>query len=46
MHDDMGGGHFSTNITSRKILDAKYWWPTLHKDVKIYCQSCNAYQRI
>jgi hypothetical protein len=24
MHYGMGGGHFSANITSRKILDAKY----------------------
>jgi hypothetical protein len=33
MHNDVGGGHLSTHIINQKILDAKYWWPTLHKDV-------------
>jgi hypothetical protein len=27
------GGHFSSTITIRKILDVGYWWPTMKKDV-------------
>jgi hypothetical protein len=44
MHNDVGGGHFSIDITSRKILNVKYRWPTLHKDVQMYNQSYDAYQ--
>jgi len=25
--------HFAIEITQRKILDAKYWWPTMYMDV-------------
>ncbi len=35
------GGHFSSKITVCKILDAKYWWRTMHKDVFQYCQACD-----
>jgi hypothetical protein len=38
MHNDVGGGHFSAHIINQKILDAKYWWPTLYKDVQMYSQ--------
>jgi len=44
MHNNVGGGHFSIDITNRKILNAKYWWPTLHKDVRMYCNSHDACQ--
>jgi hypothetical protein len=44
MHEEVGGGHFS-EITIHKILDAKYWWPTMHKDVFQYCQTCDKYQQ-
>ncbi len=33
MHNSVGGGHFLVDITNRKIMDAKHWCPTLHKDV-------------
>jgi hypothetical protein len=46
MHEGVGGGHFSTGITTRKILDAKYWWPILHRDAQQHYQSCDAYQPI
>jgi hypothetical protein len=37
-------GHFAIEITQRKILDAKYWWPTMYKDVHDYCRSYDACQ--
>ena len=31
--------------TTQKILCAGLWWPTLHKDLKVYCRACDACQR-
>jgi hypothetical protein len=42
MYNGVGCGHFTVKITDRKILDAKYQWPKLHKDVQMYCQSYDA----
>ena len=33
LHEEEGGGHFAAETTTRKILDAGYWWPSIHKDV-------------
>ena len=45
LHDKSAGGHFGVDSTTKKILDTGYWWPTLHRDVKLYVQSCDACQR-
>ena len=37
LHKGNVGGHFSQDITVRKVLDAGYWWPTLYKDTYQYC---------
>ncbi len=42
MHERVGGGHFLTYIIAQKVLNAKYWWPTLHRDAQHHCQSCDA----
>jgi hypothetical protein len=39
LHEGMVRGHFATNITTKKILDAGYWWPTLFKDIHDFCKS-------
>jgi hypothetical protein len=36
---------FVTNITTRKLLDARYWWLMLFKDANGFCRSCDACQR-
>jgi hypothetical protein len=46
LHCGITGGHFFHEITSRKILDAGYWWPAMHKDVSKYCRSCDQCQRV
>jgi hypothetical protein len=46
MHNGVAGGHFSYEIIARKILDAGYWWPALHKDVAYYCWACDRCQRV
>ncbi len=32
--------------TTKKILDAGYWQPTLFKDTHDFCKSCDNYQKI
>jgi hypothetical protein len=32
-------------ITHKKILDARYWWSTMYRDVHDYWRSCDACQR-
>ena len=39
------GGHFGAGKTSRKILEAGFYWPTLFKDAYEYCKSCDKCQR-
>jgi len=38
--------HFVANIIAKKILDARYWWPTLFKDTHDFCKSCDSCQKI
>ncbi|CAM6094694.1 unnamed protein product [Calypogeia fissa] len=33
LHESEARGHYAQDITWRKILDAGYWWPTIHRDV-------------
>jgi hypothetical protein len=39
------GGHFATEIMQRKMLDVRYWWPTLSINVNDYYRSYDACQR-
>ena len=41
LHKGNAGGHFSQDITVRKVLDAGYWWRTLYKDTYKYYQTCH-----
>lgn len=43
-HEGILGGHFSVKITLLKILTSLYWWPTMKKDVHLYCVQCDIYQ--
>ena len=44
-HDGVCGGHFAQEITSRKILQAGFVWPSLHRDVQHWCRTCKACQK-
>ncbi|KAL3702027.1 hypothetical protein R1sor_020049 [Riccia sorocarpa] len=44
-HTDEAGGHFSGELTARKIYLSGYWWPTVHKDYANYVRRCDACQR-
>ncbi|KAL3686673.1 hypothetical protein R1sor_009247 [Riccia sorocarpa] len=44
-HTDEAGGHFSSELTTRKIYLTGYWWPSVHKDAEQYCKRCDTCQR-
>ncbi|KAH9318924.1 hypothetical protein KI387_020693, partial [Taxus chinensis] len=43
-HNGTCGGHFSGQLTARRILDAGYHWPTLFKYCYNYCKTCDICQ--
>ncbi|MCO5577618.1 hypothetical protein L7F22_031449 [Adiantum nelumboides] len=43
-HEGVCGGHFAHDITSRKILQAGYVWPSLHCDVQHWYKTCKQCQ--
>jgi hypothetical protein len=43
LDEGVARGHFVTNITTKKILDASYWWPTLLKNTHEFYKSCHSY---
>jgi hypothetical protein len=45
-HEGVAGGHYAGKETTQKILRVGLWWPTLHKDAKEFCQSCDVCQRL
>jgi hypothetical protein len=46
LHEGMDGKHFVTAIITKKILDAKHWWPTLFKDSHDFLKSYDNCQKI
>ena len=40
-HDGSCGGHFAAKRSAFKILQAGYYWPTLHQDVRRYISQCD-----
>ena len=45
-HSGAVGGHFSVDITIKKILQASMWWPSINKDCKDNIAQCDAYKRL
>jgi hypothetical protein len=42
----MAGRCFAANNIAKKILNSKYWWPNLFKDIHDFCKSCNKGKKI
>ena len=40
-HSSESGGHFSGDITARKILQSGLWWEALTRDVTMFCKKCD-----
>ena len=45
-HDHGCGGHFSAKKTAAKILQCRFYWPTLFRDAHTYCASCERCQKL
>ena len=45
-HTGIAGGHYSGKPTAQKVLTTGLCWPTLHKDAKEFCRSCDVCQQI
>ncbi|MCO5601227.1 hypothetical protein L7F22_055346 [Adiantum nelumboides] len=41
LHEEACGGHFSHALKIKKILLARYVWPSMHVDVQHWCISCH-----
>jgi len=39
LHGGIVGGHSSSNITVKKILNDGYWWLMMNQDVHVYCRT-------
>ncbi|CAN6542453.1 unnamed protein product [Malus baccata var. baccata] len=40
------GGHFGTQRTSLKVLQCGFYWPSIFKDAKTFCLTCDKCQRM
>jgi hypothetical protein len=43
-HEGIVGGHYAGKVMTQNFLCAGLWWPTLHKDAKELCQTCDVCQ--
>jgi len=39
-------GHFSLNKTTAKILQCRFYWPTMFKDMHAFCKTCENCQKV
>nr|KYP58899.1 Transposon Ty3-I Gag-Pol polyprotein [Cajanus cajan] len=44
-HNSPYGGHYNGERTAAKVLQSKFYWPTLFKDAYEHCKSCDKCQR-
>nr|GEU66843.1 reverse transcriptase domain-containing protein [Tanacetum cinerariifolium] len=44
-HEGPTGGHYSANLTIKKVFDAGFFWPTIYRDAHAMIKSCNTCQR-
>ncbi|KAM1721192.1 hypothetical protein ACFX12_022759 [Malus domestica] len=44
-HSYACGGHFGTQRTALKVLESGFYWPTLFKDARTFCITCDKCQR-
>ena len=44
-HARVAGEHYAGKPTAQKVLIAGLWWPTVHKDAKEFCRTCDVCKR-
>ena len=45
-HENACGGHFSSQKTAIKVLQSRFYWPSLFKDAHTICRECEKFQRL
>ena len=45
-HEFACGGHFGHRKIAKKVLQSRFYWPALFKDVFDFCKTCPRYQMI
>jgi hypothetical protein len=45
-HEGIAEGYYAGKATTKKVLHAGLWWPTIHKYAKEYFQTCDVCQRV
>ncbi|KAM1985348.1 hypothetical protein ACFX16_013523 [Malus domestica] len=45
-HSYACGGHFGTQRTALKVLECGFYWPTIFRDARTFCLTCDRCQRI
>jgi hypothetical protein len=45
-HEGIAGGHYAGKDIAQKVLHARLWWPTIHKDAKYCCHKSDVCQRV
>ena len=43
-HVGVAGGHYAGKTTMQNVLTMGLWWPTIHKDTKEFCRTCDVCQ--
>nr|GEV69712.1 reverse transcriptase domain-containing protein [Tanacetum cinerariifolium] len=43
-HEGPTGGHHGANFTAKKVFDARFFWPTIYKNVHDLVKSCDSCQ--
>ncbi|CAN6580929.1 unnamed protein product [Malus baccata var. baccata] len=45
-HSYACGGHFGTQRTALKVLECGFYWPTIFRDARTFCVTCDRCQRM
>ncbi|CAN6718900.1 unnamed protein product [Malus baccata var. baccata] len=45
-HSYACGGHFGTQHTALKVLECGFYWPTIFRDARTFCLTCDRCQRM
>ncbi|RDX93570.1 Retrovirus-related Pol polyprotein from transposon 17.6, partial [Mucuna pruriens] len=45
-HSALGGGHYGSTQTARKVLDCGLYWPTIFRDAHQLVSTCNKCQKV
>nr|GEV42191.1 reverse transcriptase domain-containing protein [Tanacetum cinerariifolium] len=44
-HEGPTGGHHGANLTTKKVFDAGFFWPTIYRDAHTLIKSCDTCQK-